>query len=120
MVTKEEAIKAAKTLEKWCKGKNCEDCVFGDVPSGCIFCECHTPLFWKIPKPRSWSDADVAMAKALKMYGYTMVEHCLDGQLLAKKGNDLWFYLPTNFASGVMRPGDSVSLDDIIREADHV
>lgn len=119
MVTKEEAIKAVETLKDYCKKheENCKDCVF--YSGWCVFWA-SSPGNWTIPKQRRWSDADVAMAKALKMYGYTMVEHCRDGQLLAKNGNDLWFYLPPNLAFAVMEPGDSVSLDNIIREGEHV
>lgn len=118
MATKEEAIKALETLKEWCKGNHCSDCVFNDATRSCIFCEGHTPGLWKVPNPRRWSDAEIAMAKALKMYGYTTVECCRDGQFLSKNGKGLWLYLPPNFEFGVTRPGDSVSLDNIIREAE--
>lgn len=115
MLNEKEALRAAEYLRKWCKGQACGECIFhgGNCAVGYT-----TPENWVLPNPRRWSDAEIAMAKALKMYGYTTVECCRDGQFLSKNGKGLWLYLPPNFEFGVTRPGDSVSLDNIIREGE--
>lgn len=118
MVTKKESIRAAETLKEWCEQTPCEQCPYESGP--CCSLRVRIPNLWDVPKLRRYSDADVAMAKALKMYGYTGVRRQTDGALVVEKGDLLWYYLPPKFAFDGLRPGDSGSLDDIIGEGEHV
>lgn len=119
MVTKDEAIKAAKTLKEWCNNqRRCCECSFG----GEEYCglEFTMPSEWIIPKPSRWSDADVQMAKAMKMYGYKSAERWKDGKLMVRSSDISGCFFPPKFIFVGLNIGESVSLDDIIQEAEHV
>lgn len=118
MVTKDEAIKAAETLKEWCKRRYCGNCEFYSEDGNCIFRE-HPASLWHIPKPRRWSDADVQMAKAMKMYGYESVERLATGELVSRS-SDIRNDFPPKSEFADLEHGESVSFDDIIREAEHV
>lgn len=116
MVTKDEVIKAAKTLKEWCDQIPCDQCPYDN--GSCCSLRGRDPALWDLPKPSRWSDADVQMAKAMKMYGYKSAERWKDGKLIVRFSDVLCCIFPRKFFVG-LNPGESVSLDDIIREAEN-
>ena len=117
MVTKDEAIKAAETLKEWCEQTPCDQCPYKSG-SWCAL-RVRYPNEWKIPKPRRWSDADVQMAKAMKMYGYKSAERREEGALVVRSSKISWCFFPHKFIFVGLKSGESVSLDGIIREAEN-
>ena len=114
MVTKDEVIKAAKTLKEWCGQISCDQCPYES--GSCCSLRGRDPALWDIPKPCRWSDADVQMAKAMKMYGYASVERLATGELVSRSSDRC----PPKSELAGLNPGESVSFDDIIQEAEHV
>ena len=118
MVTKDEAIKAAETLKEWCEQTPCSQCPYES--GSCCSLRVRYPSLWDLPKPRRWSDADVQMAKALKMYGYKSAERWENGNLVVKSSDISFCFFPKKSIFVDLNPGESVSFDDIIQEAEHV
>lgn len=60
------------------------------------------------------------MAKALKMYGYKSAERWENGNLVVKSSDISFCFFPKKSIFVDLNPGESVSFDDIIQEAEHV
>lgn len=118
MVTKDEVIKAAETLKEWCEQTPCDQCPHDN--GSCCSLRGRDPALWDLPKPSRWSDADVQMAKAMKMYGYKSAERWKDGKLMVRSSDISGCFFPLKFIFVGLNIGESVSFDDIIQEAEHV
>ena len=120
MPTQEELVQAAEMLRDNCRnnGASCQGCLF-DVPDiSCPLSEWKSPDRWELPKPRRWTDADIALAKALKDIGGRELYRDLRKNLRFKYADekfhsDVSFNIPA-FRS--LKPDETISLDEILAE----
>lgn len=114
MVTRDEAIKAAETLKKWCEGRSCNKCVFETYE--CAFRMGRTPSNWDIPKPCRWTDTDVELAKALKKAGADKVLRIRISGYVVWESSDQRGCVPKG-SFEALSSDESVDFDTIIQEA---
>lgn len=116
MVTKDEAIKAAETLQKYCaeQGEDHEGCAFWRN-GWCNLWMC-TPRDWRIPRTSRWTDTDVKLAKALKKAGADKVFRTRTGEFVLWQSVEQRGYLPVG-AFDALSKDEVVALDTIIQEA---
>lgn len=96
-------------MERACFTKHCPFCA-GEV---CMFGE---PASWHIPKLRRWTDADIALAKALNAFGAQYIggrgsvkfAYCIDGGCYA---------MPTG-AFANLNANEEIAIDEIIAEGE--
>ena len=122
MTDKEKLLEAARLLQEHCDGRPCPGCALR-VAGKCFAKEedghYTSPKWWRIPEPRRWTDADIALAKALKAFGVTRVAavNHRGTKPVWMLGENANCYLPDGaFAS--LKPGECVSVDDIIAEGE--
>lgn len=108
----EKLIEAARLLKEHCSNTRCNKCVFDK--GGCTLSVTLTPSGWEIPTPRRWTDADIALAKALKAFGAQRIggrasvkfAYCIDGAC----------YPVPSGAFANLSANEEISIDDIIAE----
>lgn len=113
---KEKLIEAAKFLKDFCEYEmhgRCftEKCLFSDGER-CVLRD--NPSNWTIPKPRRWTDREIALAKALKAFGAQGIggrasvkfAYCID---------DTAYPMPYG-AFAALNNGEEISIDEIIAE----
>lgn len=113
MLNEKEALRAAEYLRKWCKGHACGECIFygGNCAVGYT-----TPANWVLPKPRRWSDADMALASALIKNGYEMISS-VNNEIFSITGREVdEIYLRNGTFFKPFKPGEIVMLEDIVKE----
>lgn len=121
MTDNEKLIEAAKMLQENCQSKNpkcCEGCSF-DKGGSCRL-QGGIPYTWDIPKPRRFTVADIALAKALKLFGHVRVERC-NGNTYCTSTNEEYsddVHLPEDAYESI-KDGETVPIDDIIREGEN-
>ncbi len=128
MTDNEQLIGAAKLLKE-----NCEKNYKSDSKCSCLFADgkrcnldlfCSVPKEWEIPTVRRFSDADIALAKALKAFGADKVgvDECGDVkvQFIRNNGNSIGYTrMPDDAFESVKKQKDVVPIDDIIREGEN-
>lgn len=123
MADRNELIAAAELLKEYCGGiEDCYKCIF-DGTSVCPgltaeFC----PGDWVLPKPRRFTDEDIALAKALKAFGVEYIYKIPGGRderaCLSKETiHDTSACLPRGAFKGI-KSAQTVSLDEIIAEGE--
>ena len=123
MSTKEELFSMATQLKEYCESKtirvdgelDCStDCIFRDR-FNCLIAE--VPSTWGVHKKRRWTDEDIALAKALKAFGVTVIWRYAECAAMwgAKEGyaGEL---PPGSFAD--LADDEKLPIDDIIAEED--
>ena len=120
MTDREKLFEAARLLQDYCKIEMGGGCFTKRCPL-CDGEECMLggPNSWHIPKPRRWTDEDVALAKSLKVFGVTKisaVNHRGKKTVWVVDGISNCYLPDAAFAS--MKPGECVSIDDIIAEGE--
>lgn len=114
-MTEKEALQAAESLRKWCRGKPCEQCVFQGDNCGI---GSRIPAKWTIPKRRRWSDADVALASALIKNGYEMISSVNDWAFSIIGKNVDAICLSNGVIFKPFKVGEIVMLEDIVKEGE--
>ena len=120
MPTQEELVQAAEMLRDNCRNNeaSCHGCLFDSPDINCPLSNGKLPDEWKLPNPRRWTDADIALAKALKDIGGRELYRDLRKNLRFKYAkenfnSDVSFDIPA-FRS--LKPDETISLDEIIGE----
>lgn len=124
----EKLIEAAKLLKENCEKNNAkrnglEKCNCDFYKNGCIFINNYhyadgMPMHWPIPNPRRFTDADIALAKALKMFGAHEVCRDDDGYVRVYYADGGYDYAPKSSFEYFIENSKTVSIDDIIKEGE--
>lgn len=120
-------IEAAKFLQEHCK-ESClgKPCLFSSIVknrcAGTDYCMLEdAPRNWNIPEPSRWTDADVALAKALMAFGVEKIHKQYDTHAITfncDKINYEYHCLPeASFLD--MKPDEYVYLKDIVAEGEN-
>lgn len=120
----EKLVEAARMIQKHCK-KSCpgKSCVFSKISekrcAGSDWCFLTGKVReWKIPNLRRWTDADVALAKALHAVGFVSVFKAIYScTILAKRDRGAGWEVPTGLFENI-KPGEIIQLSDIIAEGE--
>lgn len=123
MENNEKLLEAARTIQEHCESASLEDrCPFSTAGGKCngdAFCLLSAgrygiPKDWKISR---WTDADIALAKALQIAGYSEIKRSVTGvaNCMVKEQDDSYFGLPSAFFKAV-KTGETVQLSEIIAE----
>lgn len=124
----EKLIEAAKLIKEHCDStKTGNPCIFSvyetcEGPYKCrIGFEKYFPTDWVIPKISRWTDADIALAKALMEFGVRSIyrEKYASSVRYEQQGTfDCNWFLPKNaFAS--LKQGEMARLKDIVAEGEN-
>lgn len=112
---KEELIEAAKILKEYCNEK-CTDCIFGLI-HGCSINDKVSPKYWDIPKISRWTPEDVALAKALKDFGFSLIIRNDVGSIYYSDEDGGYYRLP-RYAFKNIGYSENVLIDTIIKEGE--
>lgn len=114
MKMNKQVIEAVKTIKDYCSSTQCADCLL----SARVTCDLKMkdPCDWHIPKPRRWTDEDIALAKALKAFGATTI-YRYSPDLSAWKADRNVGALPYG-AFTDLKAEERLSIDDIIAEGE--
>ena len=115
MTTENDAIKAVNTLKQFCKEQRCDTCLF--MGGQCAFWK-RSPTNWVVPKSKRWSDADVALAKALIKNGYETIFPANDFVIgIAGNSREVsTIYIEKGVLFKSYIAGEIVELKDIVNE----
>lgn len=117
MATAKELYDAAMTIKEHCKsvpiGAPCHDCFFSKV---CADWFSRSPDDWDIPKPRRFTDEEVALAKAFKSIGAVEIRGCIEGTLVISENDTCLASLPLNVFKGISTI--TLPIDEIIKDGE--
>lgn len=124
MSDNEKLIEAAMLLKKNCEKNHNRmgkcDCPLA-IGERCPLHDSACPDSWVIPAPRRFTDADIALAKALKMFGVKYIAREVTGYSCDARSctssSGFVASLPETSFEGV-RGCEIVSIDDIIKEGE--
>lgn len=108
-------IEAAELLKEHClsiESIHCIDCVLYAKNRG----ECL--VYWNIPRPRRWTDADIALAKALKAFGVYKVGRVSNGGIRAYTVSPTGGCGVPKGAFAALKQGEEASLNEILEEGE--
>jgi len=115
---KNELIEAAKMLKEYCDKCECDDCLFY-TNCNCVL-DSGSPNCWKLPKPSRWTDADIALAKALKAFGVNGVYLTTMSYPQRRwRVKDIQYGILPDGAFMALEEQEFVSLDDIIKGSEN-
>lgn len=121
-------IEAAKFLQEHCK-ESCpgKPCLFSSIVknrcAGTDYCMMEdAPRNWNIPEPSRWTDADIALAKALMAFGATKITRLLYEDSVVYDGKSGVFScnncVPYD-AFEELNQDETVYLEDIVAEGEN-
>lgn len=123
MTNRNELIKAAELIKEHCSNfgavKDCSKCIF-EKSGTCLFF-LNYPEYWQLPKPRRFTDEDIALAKALKALGGTTLDRDSVGVFcrgLSISVGEGTFYTPDGAFSAMRDSKMIIDLDRIIAEGE--
>lgn len=113
-----EARRAAAYLNRYCSEcPGCAGCIFdnGNEGQSCIINDGRAPMWWELPS--IWTAQDIALAKAMMPFAKTIVwpveENPNPNHRYFRGEGQRTIPLPTG-AFNNLRPGEIISLDDIV------
>lgn len=116
-------IEAAMLIQEHCdKTGGKKPCIFSEygMCEGPYKCKIgfgeYFPSSWNIPKPSRWTDADVALAKALMALGVKEVKEFHGAVLFVYEG---LFAKAPDGAFSALNPNETVYLKDIVAEGEN-
>lgn len=116
-----ELITATELLKNHCKenfvrwGKcNCD--YYDNEQKKCRLIDC-IPVYWYISKPRRFTDKEIALAKALKSFGYTAIKRYKYYERCKAICENYELDLP-KIAFQFIEYGETVLIDDIIKDGE--
>lgn len=129
MADNEKLLEAAWIIQEHCdKIEDGMPCCFaikgicnGRGSNCCIGNRDLLPAGWIMPKPKRWTDSDIALAKALIAFGVTKVHKETNGSGVTFDCDAIYsccHVLPLGAFSD-MKPGETVKLSDIIVEGEN-
>lgn len=125
----EKLIEAAKLIKEHCrKTKGTRNCVFSEYgqcegPYKCkLGAKKYLPNDWEIPKPSRWTDADIALAKALIEFGVEKVKNFKDECAIIYESKDGTYPVKNALPKGAfsaLNAYETVMLKDIVAEGEN-
>lgn len=120
----EKLLEAARAIKAFCyKTRTGTRCLFS-VDGICSIEKCGiasddlAPDAWKIPNSNRWTEADVALAKALQMFGFYKVKRTNGCYPFVEGKNGEKKIVPKNAFASINRD-ESVQLADIVFEGEN-